>query len=244
MSELIVERSGDVLKLSLDRPQRANSLGPDLVEELIQVFEDLRGARLVVLTGEGKSFCSGFDLSDIDSLSDGDLLWRFVRIEHLLQLVNHAPAIVLALAHRYAIGAGADLLGAATMRVAAPATMMRMPGLNFEITLGTRRLARMVGDATARDILIDTRFVAAEEAHALGLLTRIADVDEWPSIIDEATERAMSLSPLALANMLDATRKDTRAEDMAALVASAGRPGLCDRVSAYIESVNAAKNAS
>jgi hypothetical protein len=54
----------------------------------------------------------------------------------------------------------------------------------------------------------------------------------------------MSLSPLALANMLDATRKDTRAEDMAALVASAGRPGLCDRVSAYIESVNAAKNAS
>ena len=79
MSELIVERSGDVLKLSLDRPQRANSLGPDLVEELIQAFEDLRGARLVVLTGEGKSFCSGFDLSDIDSLSDGRVLGTATR---------------------------------------------------------------------------------------------------------------------------------------------------------------------
>lgn len=243
MSDLIAERSGEVLHLRLHRPNRANALSPALVEQLIDSFEQVDDdVRLIVLSGEGKSFCSGFDLSDISELTDGDLLRRFVRIEQLLQLVHYAPIPVLALAHRYAFGAGADLLACASVRIVAPGTAIRMPGLNFGIVLGTRRLARLIGDARARDILVDTRKVDADEAHAIGLVDDIVDIELWPDLIERTRSRATALSPVAVAAMLDATRVDSRAADMAALVESAASPGLRDRVEQYVQQVNESRS--
>lgn len=242
--QLLIDRSDRVLRLSLDRPQRANALGPDLVEALIAAFIDLGDAQLVVLSGQGKSFCSGFDLSDIDDISDGDLLWRFVRIERLLQLVHHAPVMVLALAHRYAYGAGADLFACASARIIAPNTALRMPGLNFDLVLGTRRLSSLIGPDAARDVLIDTRMVDADEAIALGLAHDIVETERWPDVVAEMQQRASLLSPRATMQMLEATRSDTRDSDMAALVASASEPGLRDRVKLYIDQASQKRKAS
>lgn len=233
VDDLNIDRSGDILTLRLNRPKNANALGPDLVEQLIEVFEKPTDARLIVIEGEGKTFCAGFDLRDIGSLSDGDLLLRFVRVEHMLQLINHSPTLVMCCAHRYAIGAGADLLAAASIRVVTPNISMRMPGLGFDLVLGTRRLATLVGGDTARDILLDTRSFDADEALRIGFVTEIADRAAWPNLIEQAASRAAVLSPQAQAQLFARTRIDTRANDMAALVASAGRPGLRKRVESY-----------
>lgn len=242
-SGLEIDESNDLLSLTLNRGKAANALSPDLVEDLISVFEQERTTRLCVLRGEGKQFCAGFDLSDLDDLSDGDLLWRFLRIEHLLQLVHHAPFPVAAFAHGQVVGAGADLFAACWQRVAAPDAKFRMPGWNFEIALGTRRLARLVGDTAARDLLVDTRAVAAGPALDMGLATHVEEPADWPATIDTLHKRTRALPLNALHQMFGLTTGDTRAEDIAALVRTAGRPGLRERIMAYRERIIAAKKA-
>lgn len=233
MSELSTDRTNSVLQLTLNRPDQANALSPNLVEGLLTELADLDDIRLVVIRGEGRNFCGGFDLSDIAQLSDGDLLWRFVRIELLLQAVAHAPVPTVALAQRHIVGAGADLFAACTHRVADSSARFRMPGWNFELGLGTRRLAALVGSDAARDMLIDTRSVTVEEARAMGLVNEVVEPDGWDAVVDGWAERAQQLSPKAVTDMLSLTRPDTRIEDLATIALTAGRPGLKQRIETY-----------
>jgi len=224
-----------VVRLTLNRPDKANALDAVMVEALLEGVETARaeGARLLVLAGAGRHFCAGFDLSDLDATGDGDLLCRFVRIETLLQTVYHLPFATLALAQGRVMGAGADLFCACTRRVAAPATAFRMPGLGFGILLGTRRLAARIGNDAARRIQNETRTFDAEEAVRLGFATETAPDGDWPALAAATAEVAHTLAAEATAALYAATVRDTRAADMADLVASASAPGLRDRIRAY-----------
>lgn len=237
---LKVEQNNGLLRLTLNRPQSANALNPDLTEALIEALTRSQQVRLCTLGGAGRHFCAGFDLSDLESLSDGDLLWRFLRIETLLQAVHHAPFPVVAFGHGQLVGAGADLFAACWRRVAAPGAGFRMPGWNFELALGTRRLTKLIGQDAARDLLIDTRLLSARESLDCGLATDLAAQEEWPALIEGFMQRAATLSPLAVEQMLELTANDNRNDDYAAIVTTAGRPGLKDRIIAYRDRAAAA----
>lgn len=239
---LEIQRDDGVLTLTLNRPANANALNPDLTEALIQAVSGAGGTRLCVIRGAGRHFCAGFDLADLEYLSDGDLLWRILRLETLLQAVYHAPFPVIALAQGQVVGAGADLFTACFRRVAAVDAKFRMPGWNFELALGTRRLTHLIGPDAARDLLIDTRVLSAEESLACGLATDLANQEEWPALVDRWQQRASALSPRALENMLDLTGSDSRNDDIAAIVKTAGHPGLKDRIIAYRDQVKASRN--
>lgn len=240
-SILQIERQQGIMTLTLNRPESANALSPELTETLIETLTSAKDVQLAVIRGAGRHFCAGFDLSDLEALSDGDLLWRFLRIEILLQTVQHAPFAVVALAQGQAVGAGADLFAACWRRVAAPGLKLRMPGWNFELALGTRRLTQLIGTDAARDLLIDTRTLSAEECLASGLATDLAAAEQWPALLEGLQQRASSLSPRALANMLELTAGDTRDADIAAVVHSAARPGLKDRILAYREQLRGSR---
>lgn len=236
-----VERNGAHLLLTLTSPATSNALAPMMVEALIEAISDAGDARSCCIQGEGRNFCAGFDLSDIDDVSDGDLLHRFLRIETLLQLVHHAPFPVIALCQGHVIGAGADLVASCWKRVAAPSTKFKMPGWNFELALGTRRLARLIGSDHARDMLIDTRSVEAPEALAIGLISDIAPKEEWAEQVTSFQGRSTALPDYSSRAMFSLTLPDTRAQDIAAIVATAGRPGLKARIQAYGAVVAAAR---
>jgi enoyl-CoA hydratase/carnithine racemase len=75
--------------------------------------------------------------------------------------------------------------------------------------------------------------LSAEASLACGLATEIAPQEEWSALVDGFRQRCSALSPLALKHMLDLTSNDSRADDIAAIVTTAGRPGLKDRIMAY-----------
>lgn len=230
---LQVKQNGCVLSLTLNRAESGNALTPALVEQIITALENAKNVSLCVIRGNGNNFCTGFDLSDLDGLSDGDLLHRILRIETMLQMVYHSTFPILAIAHGHAIGAGADLFAASTFRVATSGIKFKMPGWNFELALGTRRLVRIVGADEARDLLIDTRTITADKALEIGLVTELKDKSEWDDTIALLATRCSTLSPFGNANMLDLTATDTRHADIAAIVKTAGRPGLKDRIKSY-----------
>jgi len=231
---LLIHRAGAVTELVLNRPDKANALDVRLVGALLAAISHAAStdAKLLVLRGEGRHFCAGFDFSDLDHQSDGDLLHRFVRIEQLLQALHYAPLTTLALCHGSAFGAGADLVAACDWRVAAPATRFRMPGLRFGIVLGTRRLATLIGADAAHEILSTSRAFEAPEAARLGFVQRLAEPGSWAELVRNMTE-AQRLEPSATMRLKAQVRPDMRARDMAALVDSAAVPGLKDRIRAF-----------
>ena len=231
--DLICTREDDVLILTLNRGSKANSWTPTLVEDLITALDQPDNVRMAVIRGEGKHFCAGFDLSDISELSDGDLLWRFVRIELLLQKIYHSPFPIVALGHGQIVGAGADLFVACWHRVAAPCVKLKMPGWNFELALGTGRLAALIGQDAARDILIDTRSISAEQARKVGLASNLIEKEGWEDLVTTLAARARALPTEATTNMLALTGSENAELDLAALVRSAARPGLKARIEKY-----------
>jgi enoyl-CoA hydratase/carnithine racemase len=233
--ELIRKHEGHVTRLTLNRPHKANALCATLVEALIDSvdYACTDGTRLLILEGSGSHFCAGFDFTDYQNLTDGELALRFLRIEVLLQSVYHAPCETLALAHGRTFGAGADLIASCGMRVATPEAAFRMPGLRFGVVLGTRRFASRVGADRAREILGNSRVFEAEEALATGFLTRIAARDEWDRVVASARANCERLTPAAAQALHRHTIRDTRAEDMAALARSVSTPGLKERIRSF-----------
>lgn len=231
---LQIRREEAATQLILNRPEKANALTFELVEDLFKAVETASrdGTRLLVLRGDGKNFCGGFDFSDFEQQSDGDLLHRFVRLELLLQALHHAPIATLALCHGGTYGAGADLVAACDRRVAAPDTTFRMPGLRFGIALGTRRLAHRVGADHALEILASSRVFDAQEAQRIGFVGTIAAPNAWADIIrDVAKDQKLDAGAAALLKLR--VQADTRAADLAALAESAAAPGLKSRIRAF-----------
>jgi enoyl-CoA hydratase/carnithine racemase len=234
---LVVDVDGDAWSFTLNRPDKRNALSAALVDALLDGVERAHraGAALLVFRGAGWSFSAGFDFSDLDAQSEGDLLLRFVRIEQLLSAVASSPAMTLALAHGRSFGAGVDLVGACRMRVAAADASFRMPGLKFGIVLGTRRFGALVGRTRAQSILQEARSFDAAQALAMGFVDHLAEPAAWDAAVAQARRIALALdapSRAALFGILGAESPDA---DLAALVRSAARPGLKARIAAYLE---------
>jgi enoyl-CoA hydratase len=235
--ELLRQHDNHVTRLTLNRAQKANSLSAPLVEALLDAVEYAAtdGTRLLILEGAGTHFCAGFDFTDVQAQSEGDLVLRFVRIETLLQALHHAPFETLALAHGRVFGAGADIVACCGLRIAAPDTTFRMPGLRFGVVLGTRRLMHRIGADRAREILATSRTFNSDEALSCGFLTGVSPQSGWPAVIAAAQASAETLVPAAAAALRRRTVTDSRAEDMAELVRSVSTPGLKERIRRYRE---------
>lgn len=233
-ANLIVRHEGPVKELVLNRPDKANALNAELVETLIEAVSTAsgEGTKLLVLRGEGKAFCGGFDFGNLETQSDGDLVLRLIRVEVLLQSIHHAPMATIAFCHGGAYGAGADIVCACDSAVAATGTKFRMPGLRFGIALGTRRLADRIGTGAALEILTGSRLFDAAEAMQLGLVDRIGEQQEWPGLIAQARDRE-KLAPAAKARLKACAKRDTRSADLAALAESASVPGLRSRIATF-----------
>jgi enoyl-CoA hydratase/carnithine racemase len=230
-----VSDEGAVWTIELARPARSNALDEESVESLLEALSraSAQRARLIVLRGAGRNFCAGFDMSNLDRQTDGDLLRRFVRIEMLLQAVRRSPCVTIGCAQGAALGAGADLLAAATIRIGAPNLRMRFPGFRFGVALGTRHLARMVGADAARSLLLGNRDVDATLALSLGLVQEVLDEDAFAGVADRHESRIAGLDPTAIERILHLTDRGDDDADLADLVRSIAPVGLRNRIEAY-----------
>ncbi len=235
-----VTHENAVTKLTLNRPDKLNALNADMIESMITgiVEAKARESQLLVLQGAGRNFSSGFDLSDLDQETDANLLYRFVRIEALLQAIITAPMPTLALVQGSCFGAGADIVASCTHRVATENSRFRLPGLQFGIVLGTRRLAALIGSTAAYDILQTSRVFDGNHALSCGFLTEILDVACWPMALATIAKHSAVLPAESCNALLKHIHDDSRLDnDMAELVRSASHPGLANRMKAYLKSL-------
>lgn len=238
---LLVENA--CARITLNRPQIGNALSPSMVDDLDRAIDDVHaaGVRLIVFEGAGKHMCTGFDLSDLDRCSDGDLLLRFVRIEHLLQKIYSSPIMTAAIGSGRVYGAGADLFAACDRRIGLPGSSFAFPGSGFGLVLGTRRLAARIGNDVARRLLLEGAEVSVAMAAEIGLVTDLCDQTGLQELLGQVAAAASRLEPATVAALHTKTMSRDDDGDLAALVNSASRPGLKPRIEAYRQKALAAR---
>ena len=208
---LICERVGATALLRLNRPERLNALSPELHEALQSAVRDAAedaSVRAVVITGEGRAFCSGGDVgggrSNDEPVSQEQRMDDMIRRSTTNQLLHEMPKPTLALMNGVAAGSGLSLALACDMRIgtteAAMVTAYSKLGLSGDYGV-SYFLTQLVGSAKACELMFLNRKVDAVEANALGLLNRVV---EPGSLMDEGlgvAEQLCAAPPVALRYM-------------------------------------------
>lgn len=198
-----------VVRLILDRPKQLNALNDDVRKVISATLNELMerpDIRLLVLTGEGKSFCSGADLKTTSYPKvEGDWSTRRNRTstwQRVLEQIERIPQVTIASMQGHIIGGGALLATACDFRVVAENAILRIPELALGIPNvwnGTPLLAREVGLPTARDWVMTTRRVAATELKESGWAQRLAANGELQEVTQTLVDELLAVPAASLA---------------------------------------------
>jgi enoyl-CoA hydratase len=189
---------------TIDRQERRNALNAELCDALRAHLEASRDLRAVVVTGEGVAFCAGADLARRTADTAGGLehgggdTFR-PAFERLLDAIVAFPAPVIAAVNGPALGAGMQLAVACDLRVVGPDATFGIPAAKLGVLISpanVARLAALVGQATAREVLMTGRLLDGHDAQHAGLVQREAE-DARAEAIAWATEIA-GLAPLTV----------------------------------------------
>jgi len=178
MSALKVERDGDVLRVTLARPERRNAFDAALIAELTDAFSDTGDARAVLLTGEGPSFCAGADVEwqrlSID-LSYDENVEDAMRLYRMLEAIDTCPAPVVCCVHGYALGGGSGLVAAADIAVAWPDAVFGFTEVRLGIipAVISPFVLPKIGEYARRYFVTGERF-DARVALRIGLVSEVA----------------------------------------------------------------------
>lgn len=178
---LAVERDGGVLRITLNRPEVRNALNGAMIRELGALFEGASGdavTRMIVLRGAGGTFCAGADIADLGAAlgapgaGPDPLAALSRRFGALLELVNAAPLVVIAVVEGAAMGGGLGLVCACDMVIAEAGARFGLP----EVTLGLPPaqiapfVVARIGLANSRRLALSGARFDGREAEALGLV--------------------------------------------------------------------------
>jgi enoyl-CoA hydratase len=201
--------AGGVTLLTIERPERRNAVDVATVTALGGHLEETRaaGGLVVVLTGAGGHFCAGADLGGVEDDDFASALGR------ALDGLRHPELVSIAAVDGAALGAGTQFAVACDLRVATATARFGIPAVKLGLAVDhetIRRLAAFAGEGTARAMLLAAEEVSGEDAHRLGLVQRVGDLDDalaWASEI-------AGLAPLAVAaHKLGLERLSARADD-------------------------------
>ncbi len=188
-----------VAKITLNRPEKGNSLSLSMLEELSAIFDELRKERkVVVITGRGKFFSAG---ADIEAVLSGDVKGSVVD-KHLKSIEDY-PYPVIAAVNGYALGAGCELAATCDIRVASREARFGMPPAKLGVVYsynGIRKFLNLMGVGRTKLLFLTARTFSAEEAYKFGLVDFLVE-DELEGFTFALAKEIAECAPLALSGM-------------------------------------------
>jgi len=187
---LCVARDGAVAAITLNRPERRNALSLEMMLELIACLDEVgseREARVVILRGAGKVFCSGHDLNQMTGRDINEYRRIFDVCSELMMKIQQIPQPVIAEVHGIATAAGCQLVASCDLAVAAEEAAFATPGVKIGLFCTTPMVAltRAIGRKRALQMLLTGELVDARTAAEWGLVNQVVPAAE----LRAATER-------------------------------------------------------
>lgn len=192
---LVVDhRQGAILTLTLNRPDKSNSLHPDMVEQLsaaLKRAEADASLSVVVITGAGRSFCAGLDLGLLLSWTTDQKLAYLETVTRIFRLLWSLPQPVIAAVNGPAIAGGFDLAAFCDIRLAAKEAIFGQAEINIGLTQIIHPLYKSIGLARAKELAMTGQNISADEAFRIGLVNHIYPREE---LMPRAIEMAKGLA--------------------------------------------------
>ncbi len=187
---IALHRDGGLWTVTIDRPDKANSLTAAMLERLVEIAEGARDARALILTGRGRVFSAGADLDEARAGLATSPLW-----ERLSGALAALPALKVAALNGTAAGGALGMVLACDLRIAVPQARIFYPVMKLGFLpqpSDPARMAALIGPARTRLILMGGQKITAREAYEFGLVERIVEPD---ALMD--TARALVADALA-----------------------------------------------
>jgi len=200
MGGLRVERDGDVLRVTLARPERRNAFDAQLIADLTAAFSDVGDARAVVLAGDGEAFCAGADIewqrSAIDLTYDENVD-DAIKLYRMCEAIDVCRAPVVARIHGYALGGGSGLAACADIAIASTDATFGFTEAKLGIipAVISPFVLPKIGQHARRYFLTGERFDAAT-ALRIGLVHEVTE--EPDATVDAIVEQLLSSGPKAV----------------------------------------------
>lgn len=205
---LFTEEEG-VATIFLNRPERRNAIGVEMVNELLYALEsakDNEAVRVLVLTGAGKAFCAGGDFSQMTSgAEEGKLPPKGDYADLLLAMVRY-PKPIIARVNGHALGGGLGLVAASTFAIASTEAEVGTPEINVGLfpMMIMAVLSRLVPRRELLRMLLLGERMKAEEGARIGLLDQAVLPDELDESVAELAQKLIAKSPIAIELGLEA----------------------------------------
>lgn len=195
-----VTKSGHFYRVSLNYPERRNAIGPQMTNELLHALADALATpevRVIVLEGEGKSFCAGGDFQQMTSGGDGAKLEFKGDYADLLLAMMWSEKPIICKIHGHAMGGGLGLAAASTFALAASDAQLGTPEINVGLfpMMIMAVLARQVPRRALTEMMLTGAKLTADEAKALGILNRVEKPEDLEAATMKLAETLASKSP-------------------------------------------------
>jgi enoyl-CoA hydratase len=212
-----VEKDGYIAWLTLNRPEKRNTMNFAFFKGLTQLFQEFdedRDVRVVIIKAEGKSFTAGIDLIEMAPMLQGngatfreDLRKRIVQFQESMNVIERCRKPVIAAVHSHCIGGGVDLLSVCDIRLATSDAVFSIRETRIAIIadLGTlQRLPHIIGHGWFRELALTGRDFTADEALKMGFITRLCeDRNELYEETKKLAAEIAACSPLTVQGVKD-----------------------------------------
>jgi len=203
LETILLERTGKVGVITLNRPEALNALNAKLTREVITAVEELEadeGIGAILITGSAKAFAAGADIKEMALKSYTDMFLSDFFSDWDRLATARKPTI--AAVAGYALGGGCELAMMCDILLAADNAKFGQPEIKLGVIPGiggSQRLTRAIGKAKAMDLILTGRTIDAEEAERAGLVSRIIPVDQLPQ---QALQIAQAIAELSRPSVL------------------------------------------
>lgn len=209
---LLITEKDAITTITINRPANLNALNKAVITELSQAFDALENnsnCRAIILTGSGeKSFVAGADIKEFSDFntSQAEELARSGQ-EKLFNKIENLKKPVIAAVNGFALGGGLELAMSCHIRYASTSAKLGLP----EVTLGlipgyggTQRLPKLVGKGLANEMIFSAKMIAAERAHAIGLVNEVHPPESLLEACENLAQIIAKNSPLAIERAIKA----------------------------------------
>jgi 2-ketocyclohexanecarboxyl-CoA hydrolase len=244
MSDIEVERRGEVAWIRLNRPERMNSYDASMAKEMIAAIQDSVDAGVIVLTGTGKAFCAGGYLANLSNPNAEALRSMFYGSLHLYEAIRMSPRPVIAAVNGAAAGGGNELVIACDLAIASEKATFGQTGVRIgsaPVLGGTNFLSMSIGEKRAKEVAFLCKRYPAKEALELGWINAVvppeeleAEVTRWADQLLEMSPRYLEIAKIS-SNLWWNQARDNYQTSLGMLVQAIGSKDMIEGATAFME---------
>lgn len=204
-SDIIYEKKEGLAKITLNRPDVLNALGPKTLEEIGEALEDIENdisVRVVVITANGRAFCTGADLTGVASIPPDKPRDYFLRLwNKVFSAIENVSVPVIAAVNGMAYAGGLELVMVCDLAIASEEAKLSDQHANRGLIPGggaSQRLPRLIGIRKAKELLYTGDRISPAEAERLGLINKVVPADKLEEATNEMVTKLLAKSPMAL----------------------------------------------